>query len=80
MKIPLLSFVFGAFVIHQSLIVILGLVDTHVACHGVLSHKRLVQSLYRLPQFGILLNEDLRTGFSEAMWDIYYDHSNQDNL
>ena len=35
MKIPLLSFVFGAFVIHQSLVTVLRLFDAEIAGHGV---------------------------------------------
>lgn len=64
MKIPLLSFILGAFIIHQPLIVVLRLLDAEVAINGVHGNKRLIQSLvqplYSLTQFRILLDNQLR--------------------
>ena len=64
MIIFLLAFTFGGFVVHQPLVVILGLLDAHVTSDRVDGDKWLIQSLIelsqRLTQGIVLLNNDCR--------------------
>ena len=56
--------VFRTFVVHQSLIIVLGLLDAEIAGHGVHGDERFVepfiQASQRLTQGFVLLNNDSR--------------------
>ena len=62
--IGLLAFILGRFVIHQPLVIILGLLDTEIAGHGVHGDEWIVepyvQASQRLTQGIVFLNYDCR--------------------
>ena len=64
MIISLLAHIFRGFVVHQPLVIILGLLDTEIAGHGVHGDEWLVepfvQASNRLTQGIVLLNNDSR--------------------
>ena len=50
MIISLLAFILGRFVIHQPLIIVLGLLDAEIAGHGVHGDERLIQPFIQVSQ------------------------------
>ena len=50
MIIILLAFVFGRFIIHQPLVIILGLLDAEIAGHGVHGDEWLVEPFVQASQ------------------------------
>ena len=64
MIISLLAFILGGLVVHQPLVVVLGLLDTEIAGHGVHGDEWLVESFVqasnRLTQGIILTSACLR--------------------